>query len=406
MNDILKRWRVIPVIIYMICCILPSISRNIGVLPLLIVIILLFVSLIERIVRFDINMLGLIMVYWVYIIFEYLRVRNITSIGNLFDNMLFIVPIIYVLFNNKEDEVNNKIIVYSSIIIQTVVAYSNILLLIEKPYLSKYMTGGVGYVVDEYKNTNLGGVTNVFISVCISIVILIIIKSVNNKFLKVLLYVAFFINGSFIIIARSTICLCIFIIGIIWFPRVGKLHTKVFVTFLIVILGLLFFAFSKSISESIMNLDIPSEYKDRIIEIIDWITGESSIDTLGSINGRFVDYITSIKTFLTNPILGKGMIYSSDVSVVGMHSELVDFLARYGLVGIIILTLIIKKHMKIIKIDYKEDLKFFVGIILLYMVFNPVITRGTGIILFWIIPYVIKINIQRESRIDDIVCSE
>ena len=44
--------------------------------------------------------------------------------------------------------------------------------------------------------------------------------------------------------------------------------------------------------------------------------------------------MTSIVTFAMNPIAGVGLMYSADRTLVGMHSDVLDFLARFGLIGL------------------------------------------------------------------------
>ncbi|MPN58637.1 hypothetical protein SDC9_206344 [bioreactor metagenome] len=99
------------------------------------------------------------------------------------------------------------------------------------------------------------------------------------------------------------------------------------------------------------------------------------------------------------------MIYSTDTSVIGMHSEVIDFLARYGLAGVFLLIMVminfrkhvdreIEKNSSLIKIS----MRYIICITIFYSILNPVISIGAGLILFFIFPIFLRfLNLEIEG---------
>ena len=182
---------------------------------LLVVILLLLLSSVRKVMKINLALLLCWVVMVLFLILQHFRVSGINAIGNLYENVLFFLPILYYSLGNKMDEDKEILLVlFAYMALQTYVAVYNIRLLLVYPYLSKYMTAGVGYVVSGYRFTDLGSVSNVFSSVCVSVFALHIIRKQKTGFWRILFMGIFAINGMFVILARSTLCLVVFVWGI------------------------------------------------------------------------------------------------------------------------------------------------------------------------------------------------
>ncbi|TRX57192.1 hypothetical protein [Thalassomonas sp. M1454] len=102
--------------------------------------------------------------------------------------------------------------------------------------------------------------------------------------------------------------------------------------------------------------------------------------------------LLSLETFLSNPIFGVGgdyidfkgdfsLIYESGI---GHHSELVDFFARYGGVGVVFLSLFLFFYRKqIIRASYYSKVLFF--IIFCWLILNNGFSFTFGYLLMFLI---------------------
>ena len=389
--------RLIILVIYMALCLLPSLSRNVGNNLMLVVVALLIFSTLKLKMLIDKEVIISFCIFIIYLLVQYFRVSSITSIGNLLENILFLIPILYYSLFQDKDLIKTPALV-SFVIIQTYVGIENIVLLINKPFLSKYLTGGVAYVVSGYRKSNLGSVSSVFVSVCICIYLLTVYKSTDNKKLRLVYILTIIVNTTYVLAAKSTLCVIILIIGIVILLGKNIKQNKAISIIAILFLLVLLFAFSGGIRELIIKSDMANDYKNRLTNIFDWVTGTSEIGALGFINGRFSDYVVSLKSFVFNPIFGVGMYYTQDITVVGMHSEALDFLARYGFIGLILFLLLMFKYVKSLNIKNLVMFKTVLGVLSLYVLLNPMINRSSGIALFLIFPIILEKTIKSEVK--------
>jgi hypothetical protein len=202
--------------------------------------------------------------------------------------------------------------------------------------------------------------------------------------------------------AQSTLCLLVLFSGVVLFFFKSIKYSKLITLFLILFSFVLLLLLSEILTDFVINSNISFDYKNRLTDLVNLASGDKGVGTLSFIKGRITDYATSIKSFLTHPLFGVGMIYSNDVSIVGMHSELLDFLARYGILGSVLFIPMLKNYFIARGLVYSENAKFLLQIILLYSLFNPFISRTAGIALFWILPIISNIYDQ-EDKSDDIV---
>lgn len=215
----------------------------------------------------------------------------------------------------------------------------------------------------------------------------------------------FAINGMFVILARSTLCLVVFVWGILLLVGGNKKASRFFIVLLTILSLAIILVFSGAVQEIIENTSMALDYKRRALDILSFVRGDQDVDSLGYINGRFWDYVASLSTFVHHPLFGVGMIYSTDVSVIGMHSEVLDFLARYGILGLILFGLLYRLYINEVRLRESALYTPLILVFLLYAILNPFISRTSGIALFWIIP-IINTLYYKEKTIDDTVCLE
>ncbi len=390
-------------LIYMAAAMLPVLSRNIGNTAILFLAFMLMVTSVSAKMKIQKDIVLLFCIHVFLLSFQYWRVSETTAIGNLYENLLFVLPIFYYAINEGKRD-NEGLVLATFYILQTYVALENIVILSKAPYLSKYLTGGVYYVVSEYKKTNLGTVTNVFLSACLCLFTIVVYKKCKSKMIRFLIISSFAINLTFVLLAKSMLCILLLIIGSFILVNNKKTNWKFIMVMSVTFLFLVFCLFSSSIRNYVSRANIANEYKRRILDIIDLVTGSESVFSLETVGGRFSDYYNSLRTFVFNPFLGAGMIYSTDVSVVGMHSEVFDFMARYGIIGLLIFCYMVKRYYSMEAALNSRVIKSLMLVFFIYMILNPVISRNAGIVFFWIIPYIVRLRDLEDNS--DIICSE
>ena len=111
---------------------------------------------------------------------------------------------------------------------------------------------------------------------------------------------------------------------------------------------------------------------------------------------RFNLAFLSIKTFLSNPIIGVGYDFvdlagdasNAIASGIGHHSEIIDFFARFGLFGVFVLWLILRPFFISLFVHSKHNytLAPVMVFIIMYSFLNNVISFEFGLIIFIILP--------------------
>jgi O-antigen ligase len=147
------------------------------------------------------------------------------------------------------------------------------------------------------------------------------------------LYLATFAMSIYMMIAGTLIAV---------FLHIKRLSLKFAASLLFVVASLLFVAFGAD-----LMLFVARNVKSEVLSIkaravASLLPGGQRSEEGQFASGRISLYGTSFKTFLEHPILGVGAYYSVagvDVGLdqgIGGHSDLLDNLARYGLIGAVL----------------------------------------------------------------------
>ena len=282
-----------------------------------------------------------------------------------------------------------KFIVFCCVIFQTIVAVENIILLRENPSLSKLLTAGNVSVMEKYNSTNLGTISSVFNSVVISIMTLYLLGYSSSKLYKLFIAIVFMINVFYIFEAGSFInllCLCVGFVLYLFVRVFKQKKTKILAGLIILTISIFIIFFIKDILYFLMSIvERDSYYYERLSETYKGLSN--------GWNGNFVFYRfslygNSLLTFIRNPIFGHGLLYTEDYSIIGMHSEICDFLGRFGIMG---LCLVLSMLISLINEIKKEELnsKSFSPILvscIINLLLNPMAGISTGIIMLIVVP--------------------
>lgn len=264
-----------------------------------------------------------------------------------------------------------------------------------------------------YSSLNIGGYDFLYALVLLIPLYVFLIKDEYISKFKRIKYVAIIIGLILLAFLSNFLTALIFsIVGL----TLGVYLTKdeiSKVTFL-------YYMFSIIIMMAIMLIPI-SAYKNLLIIIISQLQD-------GFIRVRFLEIYTFINSysltgssllrqelvnnswnsFLSSPLYGVGGIYYNNTYLIGAHSQWIDDLGRYGIIGIVPLVLFFKYYLKsTLKMYSRNTLKkayfctFFLFILLGFI--NPTTSRLTiGIVIFLYAPLKIKlydINTEKKGNV-------
>jgi O-antigen ligase len=136
------------------------------------------------------------------------------------------------------------------------------------------------------------------------------------------------------------------------------------------------------------NVFAESILKDRFIAIVFSLTGNDATTTY-TIRQAIME--KSIQTFLTNPIFGVAY-YGIGGSTMGWHQEWTDWLAAFGVIGLIfticVFVKITRRQIFLMKgnIEYIHQYLFSILIFASLGFFNPAINLHTMLTIFLVLP--------------------
>lgn len=214
-----------------------------------------------------------------------------------------------------------------------------------------------------------------------------------------------FVLLSFIhvFLTNSTLTTIWMIVGLFFetiFRKKGKnyFHKKIIMIFIFFGLFILLIFFNTQIGSYIISIGrYDSEatlYQKRIYEIGTIIKGESYTRHT---NDRLSRPLMSFEKFVESPIVGVGYKYGYSFALMsenglGNHSELIDTLAKYGLIGFSLWIMLIITFIKSVQNNLKQTKMSIWWIIMLSMMFfNPFISMPSLVAVFLILPLISKI---------------
>lgn len=263
----------------------------------------------------------------------------------------YLIPVIFatICTSYNKREIKSLLIILFLIVFANIV--HNEILFVQNPFRFSMLLD------DEstYKTTNIGRTEFVAMSLFFVAYCWILIKGGNEKRFRPFLLLGIVLSFILITVVNSRgtdfFLGLLMMVAFIILPKLylGKKTSRHF--FLVFFSAIFIIAFLNydTLVESVVNLFGNSDngrMMRRVIDVNDLLHGGADEVGQGSLATRITLYKLSLNTFLSNPItflFGKGDIIQNadDVSVImksgiGCHSEFLDTLARFGLLGAIL----------------------------------------------------------------------
>lgn len=304
----------------------------------------------------------------------------------------------YYMYYKKDYKTLGKIVTFTIffIFIGSIQTYSELL---KNPLASRILgTAGTLYETEKiaFNQSGVGGYG--YIYACsfffIGLLFLLLLNYQNiSKTMKVIIPISMFCLVLMIIEAAYAIALMLLVSGIILALMI-KSKKRAAILMILFILFLLFIP-SNLIGEFFIyianifsdNFIINEKFTDLGMSLL--------LDSQGSQTSTRINlYVTSLNTFIRQPIFGIYGPMGNDFATVGAHSSWFDLLAYYGLFSGIPLGLIFyynfKKHLNF----YKENKYYGYLIVIFFLliilgIINPVLyVYEVGFIIFMVIPII------------------
>mgnify|MGYP000883428883 CR=1 FL=1 len=344
-----------------------------------------------------------ILVWFVYLSLLQLLGFADLAIGNLFNYLTFWFCMVIMDFYNEvlDPKVTSTImnVMFSTMVINILF---NIKELLANPYLSK--------IVTAYGTIELGFQTNVGnYSFTLSSAIIMLsclhyfsVRKESERPLGFFYLVIGLLSLYMIVLASSMIgIITAFIMIFVFLVAIGLLKgeshkTVMYLCFAISII-LLVLLFRDSIYYLLRRLSLNMDnelIRVRFNEVLEFLFGDKE---KASLSGREFLYRYSIKTFLENPIFGVGRGHTRIHGLIGLHSQILDDLAYYGLAGFTLIISILfnfkKRYMNYYK-AYLANGKALIWAygtgVLFFALFNPFANINIGLMIFVFFPLYCK----------------
>lgn len=247
---------------------------------------------------------------------------------------------------------------------------------------------------------NLGSSMFINMSVFYAIIMFMAFLKSNNNYEKILLLVYVSISAYFIIMCSfkaSAVILMLMSFVSMFIAVKAKKHV-VTILILMVVVGAVVFLFMDSIINFLIGVIGSQRIADRLIIF----TSEGDMSDSGSLMTRNELWLVSIKTWLSGVssfFLGIGdhnwqdFVSTSD-SGIGNHSDLLDVLARYGIIGGLIFYSSIKVYYDYLKkrcgTSFKFELLSFFILVFLMGFTKKIVGAQPAIMIFILFPLTLR----------------
>lgn len=312
--------------------------------------------------------------------------------GNYFIVIMFLFPIIiYNVQNNIWTLKEKKNLVKFCFFIISVNLLDNIRLIITYPDITKELN-----FVSTYNNLNIG---DTIYSLVLNIFTIILIWIFINKKKSIIMFVVLLMGMIYPALAGKTTAMLILyfcVILLIIKKNFSKLDTNISIAISVVLFILAVFMIPEILeflSENINNINIAERLKAIY-----------TLDLNSIYFGRIELGRMSLDTFFKNPIIGigyqkvelNGSLSNVYHSGIGHHSEIIDHLARYGIIGIIFYYVISVQYIDRMKKEFKSSIdKDLISVVIIsfimFSILNNSFIAPVGMMIFMILPFVVQV---------------
>lgn len=349
---------------------------------------LLFVS-IKYITETEIYALFALILYVIEVVISCLIANKGLFETQAFNAYIIVILFFLYLYIKRLPKEQQKIFFVITLIGFSFTFVYSIIKLIEDPMLSRI--AATGRYDDNSADTlrAIGGFDTVYGGLLVFIVLVYLLTVVRSKKAKALVLIALLSCVLFIIMATyaTAIVLLVLAFALILF-RKSRGWSAV-----IVILTLTCFIFRENIGTAIMEwsktVDYSQVFQEKMHQIGYIIRYGESVGTLAGDEGRWARITWSLETFWEYPILGA---FTKTGAKIGSHSEIVDLLGRFGIVGfssmVAFFVFVFKDIAKGTSTELGKKLLFVIVVVyILIAILDPALYTQQVLPIFLLVPF-------------------
>ena len=396
-------------ILFFVWALSPYFLRNTSISIVSLIIALWFISAFIQIVvgKKSGKGLGVIIGIILWQLWEYsLRLLGYSTAawGNYYSKTLFWFSMIIFIFHSiySTEKAREKIGKYI-LIIYLINLIDNLRLTVLYPTSSSDINYSWG---SKYLEMNVGGTMFSAVTLFVFCITLALLRNQTKRGIKFLFVFISILEFFYLYYCARSTALVLAVIAIAFnIIHSSSIYAKhKFIVNLFAILGIpiLLFFIIPYILELINNITSITKISDRISDLDKFISGQSNSlqveDSSLLMRIRLAEislstFFSSIKNFFLG--VGNRIFIAYNISFqsgVGGHSEFIDMLAKYGLIGSVFIFGILKSFFKLSISSLKEkpfynNLKIVVIIYILYSFLNNSFSPELGVIVFVFLPY-------------------
>lgn len=339
--------------------------------------------------------------FYLFIVFSYqlLGVSDVAPVHAFRHGFFFISILLMLLISGKVSDSQRKWVLSIMIIVVLFNIADNIRLCIIHPEFLLKVNRDIDGADMIGEVTNIGGSKFYNALFFFFMVCFFCFLNYRKKIVKYVMLGCAVFTGVFLIAFCLKVSVMVFTVMaavlLIYAKRTKNTHR--FIASLIVsgIFALMFiYLFADIIIDFIASVTSSERVSQRLIMLID-AENEEATAGAGTMNARGRLWMVSIDTWLSNPInffLGIGDHRAEDQAStgIGLHSELFDLLAKYGIIGFILAMNIIRMSYlyisKMFSKEYKLQILVVFVMLLLFGLTKGIFTTAIGCALFLMLP--------------------
>ena len=313
----------------------------------------------------------------------------ISTLKYIFGFTIVVSPIMVcdfiISYGNKQI---SRLILYISLVILSYYSIMTNIMIYKYPTISRQLASGSEEIMNFYYGLNIGGGYSLVYGL-VFLVLVLLNHYKNDKSKKIYLvlitlYIFTMINSAYLIAIVVTFAGAM----ITYFNRSRVKNVLLVLSLLILLLTAVITNVPKHVGDRMISYSLNHEFllDHKMLEIGNMLSGNKLYD-YENVEGRTSRMKISVESFKDSPLIGNGRYtgYNSDteVGIIGQHSEWVDSIARFGIIGVVLLILFFINSLKSL---YKKEsyavipFTFF----LLLGFINPVLNFTIFFILFFI----------------------
>ena len=371
----------------------PMLGKSIWfVLPLILSLIYIL-----NVANYNSLMRGVIVYLIIVISYRLIGVSD-AGLGDYMQHIFFFIPIFFMIYLYRiKSSSNKKKCWYLMMLVMAINVFVNIYMSIKYPSIN-LKSVRMFYGEDFLQSMNIGGSKFFNFVFFFYMVCFFVFLNTEKKRIKIAMLVISLMSGTYILAfcykASVMLFLILITVFLIYAKRTKRILRLAIISLFSGIIGMVIISnYENEVIEMIIKMSPDQRVTQRLVTLVDSEADEANDAT---VTGRSELYQMSIETWIATPanfVFGIGDHRSQNnarATGISQHSDLLDSLARYGLIGLLLLFLIFKKSFIFISSFFDRRLQIqlycIFGVTIMFGLMKSLFTPAIGCVFFLLLP--------------------